>query len=221
MSHELRTPLNAIMRFSELITHSDAGDLSINRIRQYATDIHNSGALLLDIIIDLLDLAKIETGRFSVSPQPTQMHRAVEASLKLIRHLDGADDLTFRNEVAADFPPLMLDEMAFRQILMNLLSNAVKATSDQGVVTIRAGAAIGEAWVEVADTGVGIPPDLLAAIFDAYEHAGPNYVRTANNSGLGLSIVKRLVELHGGAVKIKQAGPDGTVVRTTFPDLEI
>jgi two-component system cell cycle sensor histidine kinase PleC len=199
MSHELRTPLNAILGFSEIISQECFGPVGNARYRDYASDIHSSGAHLLSLINDLLDVAKIEAGRMEISPNPLDPRRTLDIALKLIgfKAAEKRQILTIHVEPGA--PPLYADERALKQMLINLVSNAVKFTPEGGRIDVIASAAkSGGFQILVRDNGPGIPPEKLANIFTPFSQVDNRYDRQAGGTGLGLALVRGLAELHGG-----------------------
>ncbi|MEQ9557613.1 MAG: PAS-domain containing protein [Rhodospirillales bacterium] len=216
MSHELRTPLNAIMGFAEMMMHTRFDDPA--RYQEYAGDIRGSAELLLNIINDLLDLSRIEAGKTEFRLVTVNLHDCAATCVDLIRRTDGAQRLTIENLVPSDFPHAQLDETFLRQALLNLLSNAVKATPDGGRITVTAERSGYERFaLTIADTGIGMPPDMVETVFNPYDGSGNSYVRKEKGTGLGLSIVKRLVEMLRGDVSIVSAPGEGTTVRMDLP----
>jgi len=199
MSHELRTPLNAILGFSEIIAQECFGPVGSARYKEYAGDIHSSGAHLLSLINDLLDVAKIEAGKMEIAPNPLDAPRVFDLSLKLIgaKAREKHQDLVIR--IADNVPPLYADERALKQILINLVSNAVKFTPEGGLITVSAGPARdGGFQICCEDNGPGIPGDKLDKIFTPFSQVDNRYDRQAGGTGLGLALVRGLAELHGG-----------------------
>ena len=199
MSHELRTPLNAILGFSEIIAQECFGPVGSSRYKEYAGDIHSSGAHLLSLINDLLDVAKIEAGKMEIAPHPIDAHRTFDIALKLIgaKAREKKQDLTIT--VEPDAPPLYADERALKQILINLVSNAVKFTPEGGKIAVTASAAKGGGFQIVCeDNGPGIPREKLDKIFTPFSQVDNRYDRQAGGTGLGLALVRGLAELHGG-----------------------
>jgi len=199
MSHELRTPLNAILGFSEIINQECFGPVGSARYKEYAGDIHSSGAHLLSLINDLLDVAKIEAGKMEISPHPIDAHRTFDIALKLI----GCKAREKRQElvisIAPDAPPLYADERALKQILINLVSNAVKFTPEGGTISVSAGPArCGGFQIMCEDNGPGIPREKIDKIFTPFSQVDNRYDRQAGGTGLGLALVRGLAELHGG-----------------------
>jgi PAS domain S-box-containing protein len=216
MSHELRTPLNAIMGFAEMMVHTKFDDTA--RYQEYAGDIQSSAELLLNIINDLLDLSRIEAGKTEFRLVTMNLHACAATCIDLIQRTDGAQHLTIENLVPDDFPNVQLDETFLRQALLNLLSNAVKATPDGGRITVTAEMSGHERFaLTVADTGIGMPPEMVETVFNPYDGTGNSYVRKEKGTGLGLSIVKRLVEMLRGDVSIVSAPGEGTTVRMDLP----
>ena len=221
MSHELRTPLNAIIGFSEVMTSGMAGPMSPQQ-REFAGDIHESGKHLLSMINDILDLSKIEAGRMALELEPTDIGTLLQASLVVIKERAMANRLQLKTEFG-DIGTLPVDRRKTKQIVYNLLSNAVKFTPDEGTVTLRAslversrplaarlvggGAALAldvPRFVEIGviDTGIGIDAKELPRLFQPFVQLDSSLARRYNGTGLGLALVKQLVELHGGALAV-------------------
>ena len=218
MSHELRTPLNAILGFSDIIAHQALGPREIARYAEYAGDIHTSGAHLLSLINDLLDVAKIEAGRMEIDPQPLDAARIVAEVERMMAPRASARGQTVVYDVDPDLPSVIADERAFKQIVFNLVSNAVKFTPEQGdiAVSFRC-AADGGMLLKVQDDGLGIAPEKLAGIFKPFNQIDNRYGRQAGGTGLGLALVKGLVALHGGRCWIESTLGRGTMVFVYFP----
>ncbi len=199
MSHELRTPLNAILGFSEIIAQECFGPVGSARYKEYAGDIHSSGAHLLNLINDLLDVAKIEAGKMEISPHLIDAKRVFDIALKLIGAKAREKGQALSISVDADAPPLYADERALKQILINLVSNAVKFTPQGGAIKVSAGQARGGGFQIVCeDNGPGIPREKLDKIFTPFSQVDNRYDRQAGGTGLGLALVRGLTELHGG-----------------------
>jgi PAS domain S-box-containing protein len=218
MSHEIRTPLNAILGFSEVIRDQPSAFVTPEKAREYAADIHTSGAHLLELINDILDLSKIEAGKLEVEDQDVQIASVVESSLRFVKERASQAGVSLVTAVARDLPTLRADARMMKQILINLLTNAVKFTGAGGKVTVTASKdGAGGIEIAVADTGVGIAPADLAKVLEAYGQAGENRPRDAEGTGLGLPLTKKMVELHGGALEIESELDLGTTVTARFP----
>jgi len=218
MSHELRTPLNAINGFSEIMSREMFGELGNEKYREYVKDIHQAGAHLLAMVDDTLDIAKIEAGRMELQVEAVPLAQIAEDAM----HMTAADkfggELDIRSEISPDLPRLMGDMRALRQIAINLVSNARKFTASGGHITLRAELAPDGGLVfEVADTGIGIPEAEISRVVEPFYHLDTSLSRKYEGSGLGLSLVKRLIELHGGELNIISAVGKGTVVSCKFP----
>jgi two-component system cell cycle sensor histidine kinase PleC len=218
MSHELRTPLNAILGFSEIIAQECFGPAGSPRYKEYAGDIHSSGAHLLSLINDLLDVAKIEAGKMEIEPHPLDARKAFDIALKLI----GAKAREKHQELAIDIeaaaPPLYADERALKQILINLVSNAVKFTPDGGRISVVGGLARdGGFQIAVHDNGPGIPREKLDKIFTPFSQVDNRYDRQAGGTGLGLALVRGLVELHGGRAWLESEPGKGCSAYVVLP----
>jgi len=218
MSHELRTPLNAILGFSEIIAQECFGPVGSERYRDYAGDIHSSGAHLLSLINDLLDVAKIEAGRMDLAPHALDAGRTFEIALKLIGTKAREKDQTLAIAVEGNAPGLYADERALKQILINLVSNAVKFTPLGGrIEVIGSRAANGDFQIMVRDNGPGIPREKIDSIFQPFNQVDNRFDRQAGGTGLGLALVRGLAELHGGRAWMESEMGRGCSVFVTLP----
>ncbi len=218
VSHELRTPLNAIIGFSEVMQNEMFGPIGNSHYREYATDIHESGHHLLSLINDILDLSKIEAGKFELHEETVTVTDTIEAALRLVRQRAEKKGLELTRAVAPRLPQLYADGRALKQVLLNLLTNAVKFTPQGGRVTIGANLGPGgELVLTVADTGVGMSAEDLEQALTPFGQAESDIARDQEGTGLGLPLTKHLVELHGGSLTIESAPGAGTTIRATFP----
>jgi len=218
MSHELRTPLNAILGFSEIISQECFGPVGNARYKDYAGDIHSSGAHLLSLINDLLDVAKIEAGRMEIAPHPLDARRTFDIALKLIASKAREKGQTFTIAIEPNAPPLHADERAIKQILINLVSNAVKFTPEGGhIEVVGSKARDGGFQIMVKDNGPGIPRDKLDRIFTPFSQVDNRYDRQAGGTGLGLALVRGLAELHGGRAWLESELGRGCAVFVNIP----
>jgi cell cycle sensor histidine kinase DivJ len=217
MSHELRTPLNAIIGFSEMLAQEDVMQLDKPRRHEYATLIGDSGHHLLSVVNGILDMSKIESGNFEITPEPFAPARVVGTccDLMVLRARDAGIDLV--SSVPADLPDIVADKRAVKQVLINLLSNAIKFTPRGGTVTVTGECNLTHMTFTVKDTGVGISEDDLRRVGDPFFQVRTAYDRSHDGTGLGLSIVKGLVELHGGALDIRSRLGQGTSVIVRLP----
>ena len=217
MSHELRTPLNAIIGFSDMLKREDTPIADEERRREYAKLINDSGQHLLSLVNGILDMSKINTGNFEITPElfaPAPVLTNCCDMLALKARETGVD-LALR--LACDLPDLVADKRAFNQILINLLSNAIKFTDRGGRVTLSAAREAAYIVLTVEDTGVGIDADDLQRLGEAFFQARASYDRRHDGTGLGLSIVKELVNLHAGTIKISSRLGEGTHVVVRLP----
>ena len=218
MSHELRTPLNAILGFSDIISQQALGPNASDRYAEYARDIHASGAHLLSLITDLLDVAKIEAGRMEIDPRPLDIESLIEAVERLMLPRARARNQSIRHTVAPGVPLVVADERALRQILLNLLSNAVKFTPEGGRIEIACHPSPnGGVTLSVSDNGPGIPLEKMERVFQPFSQLDNRYGRAAGGTGLGLALVRGLAELHGGKAWIDSQLGEGTSVNVYFP----
>jgi cell cycle sensor histidine kinase DivJ len=217
MSHELRTPLNAIIGFSEMIVQEDVLMVDAARRKEYAQLINDSGQHLLAVVNGILDMSKMETGNFEISPEPFAPRAALLncCSLLALKARESGIDLVSR--APEDLPVMNGDPRAFKQIVLNLVSNAIKFTERGGTVTVSAGVDGARLVLRVTDTGVGIAVDDLKRIGDPFFQAGKTYQRRHEGTGLGLSIVKSLVALHSGEISVQSKIGEGTTVTVALP----
>jgi len=217
MSHELRTPLNAIIGFSEMIVQEDALMLDAARRKEYAQLINDSGQHLLSVVNGILDMSKMESGNFEISPEPFAPRESLIhcCNLLALKARENAIDLVTR---APDNLPVMTgDPRAFKQIVLNLVSNAIKFTERGGTVTVSVSVEGLRLMLRVADTGVGIAAEDLKRIGAPFFQAAKTYQRRHEGTGLGLSIVKSLIGLHGGEMTVQSRIDEGTTIVVALP----
>ena len=217
MSHELRTPLNAIIGFSEMIVREEALKLDAARRREYAQLIYDSGQHLLSVVNGILDMSKMESGNFEISPEPFAPRAALVNCCDLLALKARERGIDLVTDAPRDLPAVTGDPRAFRQIVLNLVFNAIKFTERGGKVTVSAAAEGSRLVLRVTDNGVGIAPDDLKRIGDPFFQAGKTYQRRHEGTGLGLSIVKSLVGLHSGEMTVQSKIGEGTTVTVTLP----
>ena len=216
MSHELRTPLNAIIGFSEMLTNEELV-LQPARKLEYAKLINESGHHLLSVVNGILDMSKMETGNFQITPEPFAPGQAIVSCCDLLALKARDAGVEIKTRIAAGLPETVGDRRAFNQIMINLISNAIKFTPRGGRVTISALCDGPKLSVSVEDTGVGIGMDDLPRLGEAFFQARASYDRRHDGSGLGLSIVKGLVKLHHGDIDIRSRLGEGTRVTVRLP----
>ena len=216
MSHELRTPLNAIIGFSDIMQHQIRGPLPPD-YQEYAALIHESGNHLLNLVSDILDLAKIEAGKFSIDARDMDLMETVDLCLRLTQRRAEECDIKLVKNAPQDRLMLNADPRACKQILLNLLSNAVKFTRRGGTVEIAVAATGDRISLQVHDTGIGIPAHLLSHIGEAFEQASNDPMLAREGTGLGLALVKALVSQHDGSVRIESQEDIGTIVTVDLP----
>ncbi len=216
MSHELRTPLNAIIGFSEMLTKQDLV-VQPERQLEYARLINESGHHLLSVVNGILDMSKMETGNFEITPEPFAPAPVVTGCCDLLALKARDSGVEIVAKLATDLPEIVGDRRAFNQILINLMSNAIKFTPRGGSVTVSAQRDGGNIAVAVEDTGVGIGEADLPRLGEAFFQARGTYDRRHDGTGLGLSIVKGLVKLHGGEIDIRSRLGEGTRVTVRLP----
>ncbi|MGE0612673.1 MAG: ATP-binding protein [Hyphomicrobiales bacterium] len=217
VSHELRTPLNAIIGFSEILNKELFGSLGADRYREYAGLINESGSHLLTVVNEILDMSKIEAGKFEIVTEPFAVPSLLKPVCDLMRHMAEKKSIRLQWSMDEDLPELVADKRACKQMLINLLSNAVKFTEENGNVRLTA-RRDGE-WIvfAVADDGIGIAKRDLANIGNPFFQADTSYKRNYEGTGLGLSVVKGLARLHGGSLHVSSTPGKGTTVTIRLP----
>jgi two-component system cell cycle sensor histidine kinase PleC len=216
MSHELRTPLNAIIGFSEIMESGMFGPLGAERYHEYCRDIHASGQYLLDVINDILDMAKIEAGRIRLDFEDLALDTLLGDAMRVISAKAEEKELSVVSRIAPDLH-LRADRRALKQIALNLLSNAVKFTPAGGHITVRGRATDDHIVLAIADSGIGITPDALVRLGRPFEQVESQLTKSHQGSGLGLAISKSLVELHGGCMRMRSRPGRGTLVLVRLP----
>ena len=216
MSHELRTPLNAVIGFSEVLLDRMFGELNPKQ-DEYLQDILSSGRHLLSLINDILDLAKIEAGRMELEVADFHLPQAIDNAITLIRERAARRAITLEIEIDPRLGEIKGDERKVKQVLLNLLSNAIKFTPEGGRVGVQAGLADGFAEISVVDTGVGIAPEDHEVVFEEFRQVGSDYAKKNEGTGLGLTLARRFVELHGGKIWVKSQLGHGATFTFTLP----
>jgi GAF domain-containing protein len=214
MSHELRTPLNAIIGFSEVLVQGLFGDVN-EKQREYLQDVIGSGQHLLSLINDILDLSKIEAGRMELELSTFHFRDALQSGVTIVRERASRHNITLSVTVADELGSVEADERKVKQIFYNLLSNAVKFTPDGGRVDVAVRRDHGDVRVEVRDNGIGIADSDQARIFEEFQQVGRE--RSREGTGLGLTLTKRFVELHGGRIWLESAPERGSTFTFTLP----
>jgi signal transduction histidine kinase len=214
MSHELRTPLNSILGFSEvLLSNNQLND----KQQRWVRNVQSSGEKLLNLINDILDLAKIEAGKMQVRLEDFSVHDVCEGLLNMFRPLAEKKNIDVRPQIDPDIPVLRQDVTKFQQILQNLLSNAIKFTPEGGRVLLKAEAEAGQLVLTVSDTGVGIAPEEQELVFEKFRQSGNPLTREHAGTGLGLSIVRELSKLLGGDVSLQSELGRGSTFTVRLP----
>jgi signal transduction histidine kinase len=216
MSHELRTPLNAVIGFSEVLQEKMFGDLNEKQL-EYVHDIHASGRHLLSLINDILDLSKIESGKMELELTQVHLPSTLDGTLTLVRERAVRHGLEVQLSVDEKIGETVADERKVRQILLNLLSNAVKFTPDGGKIDVRATRSDDNVEISVSDTGIGIAQEDQEAIFEEFRQVGSDYARKREGTGLGLTLARKFVELHGGRIWVRSEIGRGSTFTFTLP----
>jgi signal transduction histidine kinase len=215
MSHELRTPLNAIIGFSEVLAQGMFGTIN-DKQTEYLHDILESGRHLLSLINDILDLSKIEAGRMDLELSEFDLPQAIQNALTLVRERALRRGIALHHVIDERVADIRADERKIKQVLLNLLSNAIKFAPEGGLIEVRAAPADGLVEVSVTDTGIGIAPEDLEAVFEEFRQVG-TADRKAEGTGLGLALSRKFVELHGGRISVKSQIGVGSTFTFTLP----
>lgn len=222
IAHELRTPLNAIIGFSEVMRDERFGAIGSEKYLSYAADIHESGTLLLSLINDLLDLSKIEAGKFEPQFEQVDVAAVIEQCVNMVKPGAADDRIAVRTQIAYDTPHLVADKRSLIQILLNLLSNAVKFTGPGGQVTVSTHVSPdGDLTLSVQDTGIGMSEEDLDRAFVPFGQARNAATRKAKGTGLGLPLSKALTAANRGSLRIETSPGNGTLVELAFPSTQV
>lgn len=218
MSHEIRTPLNAILGFSDSMHQQILGPLGSEKYIEYAAAIHSSGQHLLELVNDVLDLSKIEAGRFTLSRSSFMLGAVADSCLQIIRERAASGGITLIKEIPDDLLPVFADERAIKQVLLNLLSNSLKYTEEGGEVKVVAVADGADLRISVSDTGIGIPESEISYLTEAFVQGRSDQAYLTNEgTGLGLAITDSFVKMHGGTLAINSTVGVGTSVDIYLP----
>lgn len=218
MSHELRTPLNAILGFSEVIKNEVLGPLGNDTYKEYVCDIHRSGGHLLHLINEILDLSRIEAGRYELNEESVSIQDIAEDCIGMIGMKAQNKDITITEQFERALPRVWADERSLRQVVLNLLSNAVKFTPQGGEITLKVGwTAGGGQYVSVKDDGPGIPEDEIPVVLSAFGQGSIAIKSAEQGTGLGLPIVQAILAEHGGELILKSQLREGTEATAILP----
>ncbi|WP_373084959.1 PAS domain-containing sensor histidine kinase [Sneathiella sp.] len=218
MSHELRTPLNAIIGFSELLMSEAFGTLGHENYKEYSTDIHGAGRHLLDVINDVLDVAKVEAGQLRLAEMKIDLATVVRSCFRMLSVKATDSGVTLIDAMPDDLPVFLGDETRLKQVIANLISNAIKFTNNGGTITVAAELqSDGGFMVSVSDTGIGIAEKDIARVLDRFGQVQTTYARNNDGAGLGLTLVQMLVEIHDGRFTLESEVGVGTVCTLRFP----
>ncbi|HXJ84728.1 MAG TPA: HAMP domain-containing sensor histidine kinase [Candidatus Methylomirabilis sp.] len=216
MSHELRTPLNAVIGFSEVLLDRLFGEVN-DKQAEYLRDILSSGQHLLSLINDILDLSKIEAGRMELALAPFHLPQALENALILVKERAARHGIGLKVGIDPGLGELVGDERKTKQVLLNLLSNAVKFTPEGGQINLTARLRDGVVEISVSDTGIGIAPEDQEMVFEEFRQVGRDEARKQEGTGLGLTLSKKFVEMHGGRIWVESAVGRGSTFTFTLP----
>lgn len=221
MSHELKTPLNAVLGFSEIIRDQVLGPVGQQAYRDYAGDIHKSGARLLAVINDVLDVSRLEGGSLTIEDRPESVRDIADQAIKLAQGKT-LDQRNVELELPADMPALLVDPRRLSQAIGNLLANALKFTPEPGEVRFVARRTFdGGVQLIVEDSGIGMAEETIAAALEPFRQLDGSLARRFEGTGLGLYLAKALADLHGGSLKVKSAVGEGTIVTITLPSARV
>jgi len=216
MSHELRTPLNAVLGFSEMIRARLHGSIA-REYGDYAGYIHASGVRLLALVDNLIDMARIEAGSYSLKPGYVDLAKVVRAVLASVADAAATRDVRIESEIDERLETLRVDETAARKSILNVLANAIDFTGRGGRVVLRAAVSGDGVQIAVADEGRGIPPEQMLLVLQPFQQGDASLTREHGGAGLGLSIAKRLMDLQGGMLSLRSKMGVGTTVTLVFP----
>jgi len=218
MSHELRTPLNAIIGFADILKDEILGPHSVSQYKEYSTDISDAGNHLLTLINDILDLSKIDAGKYSLNEEIVDVTEIAQSARSLVRHQMTKNEQKFDIIYPDNLPDLRVDGRSLKQMILNLLSNAIKFTPDNGRITLTIDQNNNkDMQISVTDNGIGIAPHEIPLIMQPFTQSESNMTRQNQGTGLGLSLVKKMVEMHNGSVALESKIGEGTTVTLTFP----
>ncbi|MDH4983892.1 HAMP domain-containing sensor histidine kinase [Hyphomicrobium sp. D-2] len=217
MSHELRTPLNAIIGFSKLMSEHNQRRLSDAEIADYGGLIHDAADHLLAVINNILDISKIQSGKFSIDLRDIDVGEVLHVSAASLRLIAENAGVTLRENIDRDLPSVLGDSVRLRQVFTNLISNALKFTTSGGTVTVSTEASGHLAIISVSDTGIGMTEDEIAVALTPFGQVEASHNRWREGTGLGLPIARALVKLHGGDLKIESTKGVGSTVKVMLP----
>src|SRR5690606_3388168 len=218
MSHELRTPLNAILGFSEVMNSEVLGALANPTYKEYAGDIHRSGQHLLDLINEILDLSRIEAGRYELNEEALSLLEIAEDCIGMVQLRASTKNISISEQFEASLPLIWADEKAIRQVILNLLSNAVKFTTQGGEITVKVGwTAGGGQYVAIKDNGPGIPEEEIPIVLSAFGQGSIAIKSAEQGTGLGLPIVQAILAKHDGQFILRSKLREGTEAIAILP----
>lgn len=220
MSHDLRTPLNAIIGFSEMIEKRTFGEDNFEKYFEYAGDIHKSSQYLLQLINDILDVSKLESGNFDLNKRETNLDEIINSCYNLLNKSALDKEINLEFDVSDSLEPFFADPLAIKQILINIVSNSIKFTPAGGIVYLKAEEVDNHQVIIISDNGVGISEKALKTITQPFIRDDENTKKFHEGTGLGLSIVKALVRLHDGELRIESTLGEGTTVTIILPDYQ-
>ena len=222
MSHELRTPLNAILGFSEIMKNEVLGPIGHKNYKEYVGDIHTSGQHLLNLINEILDLSRIEAGRYELHEEPVNLAHIAEDCVNLLQLKAKSKDIAITQNFQRGLPRLWVDDRAVRQITLNLLSNAIKFTPTGGEISVAVAASPeGGQYLSVRDNGPGIPPEEIPIVLSSFGQGSIAHKNAERGAGLGLPIVQALMATHDGTFELKSKLREGTEAIATFPQSRV
>lgn len=218
MSHELRTPLNAILGFSEIMRDEVMGPMENETYKDYIGDIHNSGAHLLKLINEILDISRIEAGKHELKEEKVKLISVVDEACHMISIKAKQKNVTLTTKYEEDMPTIWVDERAIRQITLNLVSNALKFTPTGGEITVKVGwTAKGGQYISIKDTGPGIPEEEIPIVLSSFGQGTIAINNAEQGTGLGLTIVQALLQMHQGHFDLKSKLREGTEAIAYLP----
>lgn len=221
ISHEFRTPLHAVLGLAEIMRDNTDDSVPLATYREYSKLIHDSGSHLLELINDVLDMSKIEAGRYDLMEERLSLASVAESCIAIVTRKARENWIEIVNRIGPGLPDIHADRRSVKQVVLNLLSNAVKFSRSGGTVVISAGRDADGLTLSVSDTGIGISHEHLPHITEPFWQADDSRTRRYEGTGLGLAISKRLMELHGGAIRVESTKDAGTMVELRFPKIRV
>jgi signal transduction histidine kinase len=216
MSHELRTPLNSVLGFSQVLETNSSNHLDDKELK-YLKNIHKSGKHLLELINNILDISKVESGNMDYLPETVNLTEIIDDTIVLVEPMAKKKSIDLHSDINPENLEIHVDRLKFKEIMYNLLSNAIKFTPEKGKAYVHSKCVNENIHILVSDTGIGIPKEKFESIFDPFKQVDSSSNRKYGGTGLGLALVKKYVEMHGGEVWVESEVGKGSTFTFTIP----